>query len=68
MWPCLGAAATFIGVKGMADGNITKIKLPDGSVYDIKDENVGIDSTYDSSTHTVTLVVGSLTDADSQSY
>lgn len=52
----------------MADGNITKIKLPDGSVYDIKDENVGIDSTYDSSTHTVTLIVGSLTDADSQSY
>ena len=52
----------------MADGNITKIQLPSGEIYNVKDENIGIDSTYDSSTHTVTLVVGSLTDADSQSY
>lgn len=50
----------------MAD--ISKIKLPDGTVYNIKDANVGVDSTYDSDTLTVTLVVGSLEDADSTEY
>ena len=52
----------------MADGNISKIQLPNGNVYDIKDENVGITSTYNSTTKTVTLTVGSLNDADSTEY
>ena len=52
----------------MADGNISQVQLPDGKVYNIKDENVGITSTYDSTTHTVVLTVGSLTDADSTEY
>lgn len=52
----------------MADGQISQIQLPNGSKYDIKDPNVGITSTYDSSTHTVTLTVGSLGDADSTEY
>lgn len=52
----------------MADGTISQIQLPDGSKYNIKDSNVGIGSTYDSSTKTVTLTVGSLGDADSTEY
>lgn len=52
----------------MADGSISKIQLPNGNIYDIKDENIGISSTYDSSTKTVTLTVGSLGDADSTEY
>lgn len=52
----------------MADGNISKIQLPNGNTYDIKDENVGITSTYNSTTKTVTLTVGSLNDADSTEY
>ena len=52
----------------MAEGNISKIQLPNGNVYDIKDENVGITSTYNSTTKTVTLTVGSLNDADSTEY
>lgn len=52
----------------MADGNISKIQLPNGEEYNIKDENVGIDSTYDSQTKNVTLIVGSLGDADSTEY
>ena len=52
----------------MADGNISKIQLPNGNIYDIKDENVGITSTYNSTTKTVTLTVGSLNDADSTEY
>ena len=53
----------------MPDTNaITKIALPNGDVYHIKDENVGIDSTYESNTKTVILEVGSLADADSTEY
>ena len=52
----------------MAEGNISKIQIPNGNVYDIKDENVGITSTYNSTTKTVTLTVGSLNDADSTEY
>lgn len=52
----------------MADGNISKIQLPDGSIYEIKDENTGIDSTYDTQTKNVTLIVGSLNDADGTEY
>ena len=50
----------------MAD--ISKIQLPNGTTYDIKDANVGIDSTYNSTTKTVTLTVGSLSDADNTEY
>lgn len=53
----------------MADNDtISKITLPNGTTYNIKDENVGIDSTYDSTTKTVILTVGSLEDADSTEY
>ena len=52
----------------MSDGNISKIQLPNGNTYVIKDENVGIDSTYDSQNKTVVLTVGSLDDADSTEY
>ena len=47
---------------------ISKITLPNGDVYSIEDENVGISSTYDADTDTVTLVVGSLGDADTTAY
>ena len=52
----------------MADGKISKIKLPNGSEYEFEDPNTGIASTYDSITKTVTLTVGSLGDADSTEY
>ena len=50
------------------DKKISKITLPDGNTYSIKDENVGIASTYDSNTKTVILTVGSLSDADTTGY
>ena len=50
------------------DNKISKIKLPDGNTYMLEDENVGISSTYDSNTHTVTLTVGSLGNADTTEY
>lgn len=52
----------------MADGNISQIQLPNGDIYNIKDANTAIDSTYDSQTHTVTLTVGSMEDADDNEY
>lgn len=52
----------------MADGTISQIQLPDGSKYDVKDPNVGITSTYNSNTKTVTITVGSLGDADNTEY
>lgn len=52
----------------MSDGSISKVQLPNGNIYDIKDENVGITSTYDSSTNTVILNVGSLNNADTTEY
>lgn len=50
------------------DNKISKIALPNGTVYDIEDPNVGITSTYNNNTKTVTLTVGSLGDADSTEY
>lgn len=50
------------------DQKISKITLPNGDTYSIEDENVGIDSTYDSSTKTVILTVGSLGDADTTAF
>ena len=52
----------------MPDNKISKIQLPNGTVYNIEDANVGIDSTYDSTTYNVELTVGSLGDADSTEY
>ena len=54
----------------MAEYTINKIEY-DGDVYNLEDANVAnmaISSTYDSSTHTVTLTVGALGDADSTEY
>ena len=50
----------------MAD--ISVIELPDGSKYNIKDANVGITSTYNSTDEEVILTVGSLNDADNTEY
>lgn len=50
------------------NNKISKVQLPDGNTYSIKDENVGITSTYDSNTKTVILTVGSLGDADTTGY
>lgn len=47
---------------------ISKITLPDGTTYNIKDANVGLASTYDSTTKTVILTVGSLEDADDMEF
>lgn len=52
----------------MSDGTIRKIQLPDGSVYDIVGGESAIESTYDSSTDTVTLTVGAAEDADNTEY
>ena len=52
----------------MPNDKISKITLPDGTTYDLEDENVGIDSSYDSTTKTVTLTAGSLTMADNTEY
>ena len=51
----------------MAEYTIDKIEY-NGNVYHLQDANTDIDSTYDSTTHTVTLTVGSLGDADSTEY
>ena len=52
----------------MPNDKISKIALPNGTVYDIEDENVGLTSSYNSTTKTVTLTVGSLGDADNTEY
>lgn len=52
----------------MADGSVSQIRLPNGSIYDIVGKEAAIESTYDSTTHTVTLTVGTLTDADTIDY
>ena len=51
----------------MAEYTIDKIQYGD-DIYHLQDANTNIDSTYDSTTHTVTLTVGSLGDADSTEY
>lgn len=57
----------------MAD--LSTIVLPDGTICNIKDAtartsiaDISLGSTYDSLTKTVTLVAGSLTDADDTEY
>ncbi len=52
----------------MSDGTIKKIQLPDGKIYDIAGGESAIESTYDSSTNTVTLTVGAAEDADDTEY
>lgn len=52
----------------MSDGVIKKIQLPNGNVYDIAGSEAELDSTYNSTTKTVTLSVGTLEDADDTEY
>ena len=55
----------------MSDGNISKITLPSGSVYDIKDEvarNVNISATYTSNTKDLELTITSAASADNTEY
>ena len=52
----------------MSDGVISKIRLPNGSIYDIVGAEATIDSSYDTNTQTVTLTVGTMEDADSTQY
>lgn len=52
----------------MPNDKISKITLPNGTTYDLQDENVGIDSSYDSTTKTVILTVGSLQIVDGTEY
>lgn len=47
---------------------ISQITLPDGTTYDLVDATTTLTSTYDSTTDTVTLMVGSLTVADNNEY
>ena len=47
---------------------ISKITLPNGQTYELKDANVGISSTYDSNTKTVIIGAGSLEDADNMEF
>lgn len=51
----------------MANYTIDKIEY-NGDIYNLQDANTDISSTYDAETHTVTLIVGSLGDADSTEY
>lgn len=44
----------------MADGNISKITLPDGKTYNIKDATISLDSTYNAANQEVTLILSSL--------
>lgn len=58
----------------MADGVISQIQLPPeisggtGKIYDIKDANVSIDSTYKSNEKEVILTIGWLENADITRY
>ena len=52
----------------MSDGVISKIQLPNGSIYDIGGSDAAIVDTYDSSDYELILSVGSLGDADSTEY
>ena len=51
----------------MAEYTIDKIEYDD-DIYHLQDANTTISSTYDSTTHTVTLTVGALGNADSTEY
>lgn len=53
----------------MPNNTISQIKLPDGITYDIvSTDTAAIESTYDSSTETVTLLVGHALDADNTEF
>lgn len=52
----------------MPSQTVSQITLPDGRVLSLKDANTSLGSTYDSTTQTVTLTVGSLNDADTTEY
>lgn len=49
----------------MPNPTVSQIQLPNGTVYDIiSTESSALESIYDSSTDTVTLIVGTASDAD----
>lgn len=53
----------------MSNNIISRIQLPDGITYDIvSTDTAAIESTYDSSTQTVTLIVSNAVDADSTEF
>lgn len=52
----------------MPNETISQIQLPNGTTYDIVGKAAAIDSTYNSTTKTVTLTVGTLEDADNTAY
>ena len=53
----------------MPNETISQIQLPNGQIYDIiSAEGVALESTYDSSTDTVTLIVGTAADGDSMEF
>lgn len=52
----------------MPNETISQIQLPNGNIYDIVGKAATIDSTYNSTTKTVTLSVGTLEDADNMAY
>lgn len=55
----------------MADGNISQITLPNGSIYDIEDTTArGMDlvATYTAATFDLALSIGSAEDADNEEF
>lgn len=55
----------------MADGNISQITLPNGSIYDIEDTTArGMDliATYTAATFDLALSINSATDADNEEF
>ena len=53
----------------MSNNIISRIQLPDGITYDIvSTDTAAIESTYDSGTQTVTLIVSNAVDVDSTEF
>lgn len=53
----------------MPNETISQIQLPNGTVYDIiSTEGAALEATYDSSTDTLTLLVGPASDADAMGF
>lgn len=55
----------------MADGNISQISLPNGSIYDIEDttaRQTQLNATYTAATLDLALELGSAGDADNEEF
>ncbi len=55
----------------MADGNISQIVLPNGNIYDIKDETaraMDLTATYNSSTYDLEFSFGPIPNADNEEF